>query len=292
VRDADRYRVCYVLMLRDHPERLRPPGDCEGFYELISRSILGLKPYTETDTERVLEQLVIRRRYPLSAGQRATIIELSGGHPGLLVALFDVAARGDLPNEGDARKALAQSQVTEECRKLWAGLGQDEQLALSRLAQGIGVGYGVRQLLELKGLIQSNATDAFTIFSPVLAEYILTQGTLSEKGVWLDEAAAVVWVEDRRITDLTRLEFELLRMLYRRLGQVCSRDEILAELYPDETLDPQAGSADNRVDSLVRHLRKAIEPDGEHPRYLLTVRGRGYKLVDSPSASSQAMPSS
>jgi DNA-binding response OmpR family regulator len=113
---------------------------------------------------------------------------------------------------------------------------------------------------------------------------MLTHVTLNDKGVWLDEAAAVVWMEGRSITNLTRLEFELLRMLYRRLGQVCSRDEILADLYPDEVLDPQVGSSDNRVDSLVRHLRKAIEPDGDHPHYLLTVRGRGYKLVETAAA--------
>jgi DNA-binding response OmpR family regulator len=69
-----------------------------------------------------------------------------------------------------------------------------------------------------------------------------------------------------------------------RLDQVCTREEIMAALYPAETLDPDKAGADNRVDSLVRRLRKAIEPAPGHPRYLLTLRGHGYKLVDMPDA--------
>ena len=163
---------------------------------------------------------------------------------------------------------------------MWGGLAQDEQLALSHLAQNIGAAYAIRELLALKGVIVPDGPEAARFFSPVFREYVLTQGTLSDKSLWLDEGAAVVWVEGRRIGDLSPLEFELLRLLYRHLDKICSRDEIMAALYPHEKDD----GSDNRIDSLMRHLRKAIEPAPDHPRYLLTVRGRGYKLVDMPTA--------
>lgn len=284
LRDADRYGVCYVLMLRDRPERLRSPADSEGFYELISRSVLGLKPYERPDAQRVIAQLASRWSHDVSKDHETELLLLSGGHPGLLVALFDLLMRGgERPLGEDLVKwTLHQPQVLEECRKLWDGLAQDEQLALSRLTQGIGVAYTIRELLELKGLVVSDEPDAARFFSPVFREYVLNQGTLSERTLWLDEGAAVVWVEGHRIADLSPLEFELLRLLNRHLDQVCSRDEITTALYPGEKND----GSDNRIDSLVRHLRKAIEPLPDHPRYLLTVRGRGYKLVDSPRASS------
>lgn len=282
LRDADRYSLCYLLILRDHPARLRSPGDHEGFYELFSRSILGLKPYTAEDAHRVIAQLAARRRRPVTPQEVADLLSLSGGHPGLLVALFDVlvhTATG-FPTDRLTAWAAGQSQVVEECRKLWSGLAQDEQLALSRLAQGIGAPYAVRELLALKGLIDAPTGAEATFRSPLLREYVLTQGALTECGLWLDEAAAVVWVEDRRVTDLTKLEFELLRFMHRRLGKVCTREEIISALYPDEPLDVTGG--DNRIDSLMRHLRRAVEPAPERPRYLLTVRGHGYKLVDKP----------
>ena len=282
LRDADRYSLCYLLILRDHPARLRTPGDHEGFYELFSRSILGLKPYTAEDARRVIAQLAARRRRPVTPQEEDDLLILSGGHPGLLVALFDVLVHtaSGFPTDRLTAWAAGQHQVVEECRKLWSGLAQDEQLALSRLAQGIGAPYAVRELLALKGLIDAPTGAEATFRSPLLREYVLTQGTLTARGLWLDEAAAVVWVEDRRVADLTRLEFELLRYLHRRLGEVCTRDEIMSVLYPNEPLDAPGG--ENRVDSLMRHLRKAVEPAPERPRYLLTVRGLGYKLVDKP----------
>lgn len=282
LRDADRYSLCYLLILRDHPARLRTPHDHEGFYELFSRSILGLKPYTAEDARRVIAQLAERRRRPVTPQEEADLLSLSGGHPGLLVALFDVlvhTATG-FPTDRLTAWAAGQPQVVEECRKLWSGLAQDEQMALGRLALGIDVPFPVRELLALKGLIRSARSDEASFSSPLLHEYVLTQGTLSERGLRLDEAAAVVWVEDRRVADLTRLEFELLRYMHRRLGEVCTRDEIISTLYPNEPIDAFGG--ENRVDSLMRHLRKAVEPAPERPRYLLTVRGLGYKLVNKP----------
>ena len=286
LRDADRYSLCYLLLLRDHPARLRSPDDHEGFYELFSRSILGLKPYMLADGRRVLAQLAVRRRFPLTAQQEELLLHLSGAHPGLMVVLFDRflrAKEGD-PVEGPAeevvRWALAQEPVSEECRRVWNGLGQDEQLALSRLVQGGGVPPALRELLLLKGLLQEVEGGRTVFGSPLLREYVRTQASIDGDSFRLDEPSAALWVEGRRVSDLTRLEFELLRYLYRRRGQVCSREEILGALYPDERIEAIGG--DNRVDSLMRHLRRAVEPVPEQPRYLLTVRGHGYRLVDKP----------
>lgn len=286
LRDADKYRLCYILMLRDHPGRLRPPGDNEGFYELVSRSVIGLKPYGEEDARRVIAQIAARRRRAVTSSQESAMLSLSGGHPGLLVALCDLLSNGHaVPVDGDLTAwALVQPQVAEECRKLWNGLAEDEQFALSRLAYGVGAPYVVRELLALKGVIRPVDREAFEFFSPVFRQYVLQEGNLSDRELWLDEGAMVVWVEGRPISKLARLEFELLRYLYRRQGLICTREEIMAALYPTETFDPDAKGADNRVDTLVRRLRKAIEPAPGHPRYLLTLRGHGYKLVDTPEA--------
>lgn len=282
----EKYRVCYVLMLRDHPARLRAPAEVEGFYELFSRSVIGLKPYGEEDARRVIAQIAARRgRFP-TVEQEEEMLWLSGGHPGLLVALSDVLVNGHArPEDADPVEwALQQPQVSEECRKLWEGLAQDEQLALSRMAQGIGSPYSTRQLLLLKGLIRSDSEDASSFFSPLFAAYARTHSMSSAQGLWLDEADMAVWVEGRRI-ELSGLKYDLLRYLHRRLGQVCTRNEIINAIYCNEAADPQADLSPNRLDSLVRHLRQTIEPVPSRPRYLLSVRGQGYRLVATPDRS-------
>lgn len=280
LRDTNKYSICYILMLRDHPARLRSPAEVEGFYELVSRSVIGLKPYGEEDARRVIAQIAARRKRFPTPEQEKEMLWLSGGHPGLLVALSDVLVNGHArPDDADPVEwALEQPQVVEECRKLWEGLAQDEQLALGRLAQGIGASYSARQLLLLKGLIRSDRGDAADFFSPLLAAYARAHSVSGTQELWLDEADMAVWVEGRRI-ELSGLKYDLLRYLYRRSGQVCTRDEIIGAIYRDEAMDPEVASSGNRLDSLVRHLRQAIEPVPSRPRYLLSVRGQGYRLV-------------
>ena len=77
---------------------------------------------------------------------------------------------------------------------------------------------------------------------------------------------------------LTLMESDLLRYLLRNTGQAVSRKQILGEVWglPEDT-DTRA------IDNFVVRLRRYIEPEPSRPRYLLTVRGVGYKLVAQPS---------
>lgn len=71
-------------------------------------------------------------------------------------------------------------------------------------------------------------------------------------------------------------ELELLEFLYRRRGQVVSRDAVLTEVW---------GRSDDivtrSVDNFILRLRKKIEPDPARPRYLITIHGTGYKLLQT-----------
>ena len=95
----------------------------------------------------------------------------------------------------------------------------------------------------------------------------------------VDLAAGLVRV-DRRVIGLSPKEFALLSFLYRRAGQVCSKDEIGKAVWPEY----KEGVYDYQIENLVRRLRKRIEPDAANPQLLLTVRGLGYKLVGRQDA--------
>jgi two-component system, OmpR family, phosphate regulon response regulator OmpR len=70
---------------------------------------------------------------------------------------------------------------------------------------------------------------------------------------------------------LTEAEAELLFQLARRAGQPVSREE-LAPQSADE------GGESRQIDVQMTRLRRKIEADPRFPRYLQTVRGRGYML--------------
>lgn len=77
-----------------------------------------------------------------------------------------------------------------------------------------------------------------------------------------------------RALDLTPKEYDALQFLAARPGEVATRDELLREVWKYRHI-PATRTVDNHVSS----LRAKIEDDPSRPRHLLTVHGKGYKLV-------------
>ena len=74
---------------------------------------------------------------------------------------------------------------------------------------------------------------------------------------------------------LTAKEFDVLALLASHPGRVYEREQIMRHLW-DGDFFGEARAADVHV----QHIRKKIEPDPANPRYVLTVRGVGYKFAD------------
>jgi two-component system alkaline phosphatase synthesis response regulator PhoP len=77
-----------------------------------------------------------------------------------------------------------------------------------------------------------------------------------------------------RTLKLSFREFELLRFLAGRRGEVVTREDLMKHVLG---YSPEATS--RAIDNLIVHLRKKIEVDPRAPRHILTAYGIGYKLV-------------
>jgi two-component system OmpR family response regulator len=86
----------------------------------------------------------------------------------------------------------------------------------------------------------------------------------------LDLLRQQVQIGDRALR-LSRTEFDLLRLLAEREGEVLSRSEILEAIWGSTTYHP------NIVDQYVSYLRKKLDPAGATAR-ITTARGVGYRL--------------
>lgn len=77
--------------------------------------------------------------------------------------------------------------------------------------------------------------------------------------------------QSQGIIHLTPVEQQILNILGLKTGQIFSREK-LAELLG-------AGQSPRSIDVQITRLRKKIETDSKNPRYLKTVRGKGYMLL-------------
>lgn len=265
------YGLGYLLVTRDPPERLRDPGEIEGFYELISRNVLVLGPCDKQDALEILDHALQRRGASLTESDKQKIVDLSGGHPSMIDAFAVAVSKGYRLSENGA----VPNGVNEECRKLWVGLAYDEQLALARCADRVLDSTDrVVSSLELKGLIVDGR-----LFSPAFDSYVKVHGFAQTKPLVVDSATHRVSIGTRNIDYLRDREFRVLQLLFQHTGNVVSRDQVMAEAYPGEG---ESDNDENRLDSLIKRLRAKIEPVPSQPAYLITIPGVGYRLNGKP----------
>jgi DNA-binding response OmpR family regulator len=75
--------------------------------------------------------------------------------------------------------------------------------------------------------------------------------------------------------DLTPLEFKMLKCLIQKKGQVVTRDDFLDKIWGEDNV----AVSFRTVDSHIANIRKKIEDDPARPKYILGIRGVGYKFT-------------
>jgi DNA-binding response OmpR family regulator len=92
--------------------------------------------------------------------------------------------------------------------------------------------------------------------------------------VVIDPARRRVTVAGQAV-DLTPTEFDLLAHLARQPGRVFTRSQLLTAIH-----GVAVESYERAVDAHVKNLRRKLEPDPRHPKYVLTAHGIGYRFTD------------
>jgi two-component system, OmpR family, alkaline phosphatase synthesis response regulator PhoP len=78
-----------------------------------------------------------------------------------------------------------------------------------------------------------------------------------------------------KLLNLTPIEFKILGALVKEPGRVFSRAQII-----EKALGHDFDSFDRTIDVHILKLRRKLEPDQRHPKYIKTIYGAGYKLLE------------
>lgn len=285
-RDALGSRLCYVTGTSRHLGRLRSDAHTYEFRELFHLHTLVLRPLSGGDAKRFVRYLA-RTQGPLPSDEHVgLVIELSGGHPGLLERAYHIVAQGGVrPDPRSRLRAVAseflhKSAIEKECRRLWDELEEEEREGLLGLVGAAGSELHVNQMhaLETKGMIARAHDGDVAVFSRIFEAFIRRQLQRRQRGgsngVRCDLKTGQIWVDDGEVTlKLSDAQRKLVRLLYQRAGAVCTYDEIAERVWGvGEGVTPGA------IYELVKRVRQKVEPDRRNPSYIVTVPGEGYRL--------------
>ena len=280
LREAYKYRVSYFIFTRDILTNLVVlDAEREEFYELMASNVMGLKPYNEVDARLLLLRIAERNNMDLPEAVPAKLYELTGGHAGLLRAVYLGVMEKGLSDSLDAdnivKLLLKIPGIDIECEKIWRSLSVRERRVLAQMMLDVIPAQTERPILtqlQIKGVLAENKS--LRLFSPMFGDYIGGQEALWERPLYFDVKARQVWVVGEAAPKLTPLEFKLLRLLYERTGEVVIKDELVQAGWPDA----HGGVSDEALTAAISRLRKKIEPDPKNPRFLENVHNQGYVL--------------
>lgn len=150
---------------------------------------------------------------------------------------------------------MLTAKSSEEDKVFGLRLGADDYLTKP---------FGINELLaRVNSLIRR-----YTTLNPFTADI----ASISLKDMVIDKLNRTVTVKDIPVL-LTGKEFDLLLFLASNKGRVFTKKQIYSQVWEEEY-----AFDDSNIMSFISKLRKKIEPDPDHPFYILTVRGVGYRF--------------
>lgn len=150
---------------------------------------------------------------------------------------------------------MLTAKNSEEDKVFGLRLGADDYLTKP---------FGINELLaRVNSLIRR-----YTTLNPFTADI----DSISLKDMVIDKLNRTVTVKDIPVL-LTGKEFDLLLFLASNKGRVFTKKQIYSQVWEEEY-----AFDDSNIMSFISKLRKKIEPDPDHPFYILTVRGVGYRF--------------
>jgi DNA-binding winged helix-turn-helix (wHTH) protein len=290
----DRYneRLVYIIATIQRAMQIRENEHIAEFGELFAANEVFLAPLEPIETAKLATDIFNEAHNELDDIERDYILQLAGGHPGLTQAVAQALLTMEV-----ATPALHQQQalstieqalennrlVRIEVTKLWSQIGIDEREGLiAVVAQGPdSVPIDLRRQLVQRGIMLDVTSPH--LFARLFTRFVQRQGAVRggiPNGVYVDSDAGDVWLNGQRIQALTDLEYRLLLLMYGRLEKICDKYQIVEAVWGQEYIDEVD---DARIEKLISRLRAKLEPDPAEPRFLQTVRGRGYKLTNGGS---------
>jgi DNA-binding winged helix-turn-helix (wHTH) protein len=261
LRDTQKYRLTYLLATRRPLNEIADAEKIREFDDLFVANQIWLNPLSENDANWTLRRFEQRHDRQFDDRSSGALLRLSGHHPGMLTALASSWPDGEPTNPSSW---LFHPRVKRECALLWGDLPETVRSS----AYDFPI---TNETIHEAGIAKDG-----TLFSPVFESFVRQlQGT----ELSLNPLTGEVFRGGVRLDiSLTSKEHQLLVYLLDHQNVICEKDDLIQAVWKEDKVFEQ-GVRDDSLAQLMRRLRVKIEPDPSTPSFLLTIPGRGYRLI-------------
>lgn len=273
LRNHAKYRFGSVFSLTRPLEETIDPLFLSDFHDLIAGNVIYVSLFDKIGMDFRLSYIDKAARKTIPKDFKEKIIGLSGGHAKLAKLSYEALISEDENPKDLEELLLKRPTIQGALYEIWNALLPSEQLGLKQ-----NVTYDLAKE-EFPYLINSGLLDEKGITIPLLEKYLATVPVQSTEKINYSEEKNEILLGDVQISDkLSPSEFKLIRYLIQNKERLCSKDEIIQEVWGDQK--SQEGVTDQALDQIFYRLRKKIEKDPTNPHYIHTIKGKGYKLSD------------
>lgn len=281
--DASNHHLSFVFTSFRKIDDIKEERLPRNFLHVFS-NILYIKCADYSDSKIIFGTLKKRYGFKVSGSFEKKIIELSGGHVQYLHLLLLILVQRNIHNVDEILDlASVDERINLQSEEIWESLTVDEKslvmkvfgadvlnredLAKGRYAVEAGIikvkGAIAQRGFGLRKKVKSAEREAFEIFSPLFTKYVAGQIAKGKNG---EEAV-----------DFTKKENALFNLLLVNVDNVCEREKIIENVWPEEE---EMGVSDWTVDRLVARLREKLKR--QNSKYqIITVKTRGFKLQNN-----------
>ncbi len=287
LRDGHKGMLCYLAGMVTDVAHLPDLESARPLHHILDLNVCWIGTLNEADAKQMFKRELQTAVPPPAAAETEQLLQIAGGHPSLIKMVAHWWMNDGRQQERSKWLSLllAERNVQYWLKRLWNGLTQEEQYALSELQKAVVLPrnkkdpfYAVLPDLQKKGICDQEQ-GRWYIFSTLFDAYIEQTEGRSRGRVWRDRRTGELFQGRTLLNTLTPLEREIVRFFIQYPRVQHTYTNIFEAAWPE---DVQHDSISNEsIQQMIRGIRKKIEPNPARPLYVVTWRGQpegGYQF--------------
>lgn len=245
------------------------------FAKLLLQNIIYFPILSQEDAKVVASR--INRGYGLGVSLVNMLVGLTGGHPSLIYHSLSLLNKNPgLITRDIVQLLIGQPEIKLIFKDIWDSFSVEEQRLLLALESDYSLSKNACVYLSKMNYVKKGKK--ICLFSPIFKTFVegLKNG---EPMIIIDKENEQVLVKSLFAKEkITTNEYVLLATLLKTPNKVVSRDQISEVLWGDKACEKYSDWA---IDQTIFQLRKKLNGVGVHPRNIQTIKGQGYRWLQS-----------